>query len=420
MNGTERNEIEVQSYTILAYNLPAFEKLLRRLNRKAAKLGVLPITLTTGACSLVTEEDGITVTEYLAITVAGAAPRVNGWEFVATLEHSQDDDGQPMNVIRTVPTFEGTVPDKYRTASQWCDHCKTSRRRVDTFLVHKDPSVKLVEERDEFLQVGRNCLGDFLGGKNPHRYAAIAEMWSLVNEAGHRSWEPGEREPVAVEKAEALAFVAESVIRDGWTSRGKARELDYVEATADKALHQMLPPKGTKRDWEPSPAAVALSERVLEWADEWIPAQLAREQSSNYVWNLKVSLSGDRIALRQFGIAASVIGAYVREQERDLQYKAKNASKVGSTHQGNVGGKVLNVPMTVESLRPMPDRGYGPSTLIQFMDENGNVWKWFASKVLRFSPNDKVIVSGSIKGHDEYNGIKSTVLTRAKVEARRA
>lgn len=115
------------TYTILVDNVPTIEKLIARLNRKATKHGLSPLALTFGARS--TRKDGAEILRLVDVTVQGTTPRINGWEFVATLDHA----GEAGNILRTVPTFVGTIPTAYRTASPACDHCKTNRR---TLLYH--------------------------------------------------------------------------------------------------------------------------------------------------------------------------------------------------------------------------------------------------------------------------------------------
>ena len=45
----------------------------------------------------------------------------------------------------------------------------------------------------------------------------------------------------------------------------------------------------------------------------------------------------------------------------------------------------------------------------------GNTLVWKTSKSLDINEGEKFIIIGTIKGHDTYDGIKQTILTRCKI-----
>jgi hypothetical protein len=59
---------------------------------------------------------------------------------------------------------------------------------------------------------------------------------------------------------------------------------------------------------------------------------------------------------------------------------------------------------------------YGTTTIVKFRDLDGNVFTWFASGYLQYNKGDRVQVRGTVKKHDEYKGVKQTVLTRCVVD----
>ena len=100
--------------------------------------------------------------------------RMNGWDFVGTIEHAS-----PENIIRIADRrFDGRVPDRYRTAPKECEHCHIRRDRNDTFLVYN-------EDEDEFRQVGRTCLKNYTQGLDAEvcasMLAVLAEFDRLNN-----------------------------------------------------------------------------------------------------------------------------------------------------------------------------------------------------------------------------------------------
>lgn len=105
----------------------------------------------------------------------------------------------------------------------------------------------------------------------------------------------------------------------------------------------------------------------------------------------------------------------VREAER-IAKEAAHAAKVAAFEWvGLVGDKVtangkVTVAMNIETM-------YGVSRLIVVESENA-VYKIFGTgqTLWDVKQDDNVTVTGKVKGHETYNDIKQTSLTRAKVE----
>jgi hypothetical protein len=65
------------------------------------------------------------------------------------------------------------------------------------------------------------------------------------------------------------------------------------------------------------------------------------------------------------------------------------------------------------------DSYYGTTTLYIMQDASGNVFKWGASSSLpdEVKEGSAITLTGTIKAHEEYRGVKQTVLTRCKCVA---
>ena len=57
---------------------------------------------------------------------------------------------------------------------------------------------------------------------------------------------------------------------------------------------------------------------------------------------------------------------------------------------------------------------YGLTTILKLADESDNILTWFASGSKSYQKGDKVSLKATIKKHDEFKGVKQTVITRAK------
>ena len=398
---TTQTEQTIRTWTVLEENVPTLRKLVDKLNRKAAKHGLSGLGLSVNIAAREVVEDGADVWYTVPVTVTGETPRLNGWQFVATIQHA----GEAGNILRTVPTLDESlvIPETYRTIDPACDHCHYNRRRNDTFLVYS--------ETDGFRQIGRNCLADFIGSDKVADKMAQAEMWSLVNDACTSAQEygygsSGERRLLM---DELLAFAAQVVLTEGWVPRSKAAEL-FKTATADLTLIAIDKARKSSNPalW-PNDAARKLAADVLEWAPAWIE----RERGNDYVWNMSVVMASPYVPMRSVGLAVSAIGAYQRDMQHQLERKAKAAASP-SQHVGTVGKRQTFADLTCQAIRYLESQ-FGVTTLLTFTDPSGNIIKWFASSEPDIEPDQTVTLVATVKAHGDWNGTPETTITRGKL-----
>ena len=72
--------------------------------------------------------------------------------------------------------------------------------------------------------------------------------------------------------------------------------------------------------------------------------------------------------------------------------------------------------VVLKSVRGMETR-FGWTQLIKFEDANGNILQWWTAVEIKAEVGDKVLLTGTVKAHDEYKGVKSTTVTRCKIKA---
>lgn len=210
-------------FLIVEEKLPELLKKLDQLVKKAVKLGVAPISYTVGEDHLDREytrelDDGTKrkyTIRYKPLRIEGETPKLNGWIFAATLQHLDGGD----NIVKNITDM--VAPVEYRTSKPWCDHCRCSRRRIDTHLVYHS-------ETKVWKQVGSNCIADFLGGVEATRLARQAEyVWEALAAAGEgeEGFGGGYVKP-RYSVAEVLTLTAAAIEKFGWLSRTKAKELN--------------------------------------------------------------------------------------------------------------------------------------------------------------------------------------------------
>lgn len=327
------------------------------------------------------------------VEVDGRSPSLNGWRLVAAVEQLRSGE----NFIRCVPGAK--IPDMYRTTGQHCDHCHTNRRRKEVFILRHDDG--------RHVQVGRQCIADFLGHTSIEGLIGRAEMEiSLSQELSHAEdgncSECGGEYMVALQ--DYIGTVAICIRRLGWVSRRAAEEHDFTPpATATVAwqIHTNRSTSTCKMVLDEGLLAenrdIELSAKALAWARE-LPTD-----KSEYLYNLGATCRNDIVTGRTAGIVASLFAAY----EKTLATEQTSSKHVGTI------GKREKFAVKVVALKYF-ESPYGVKTLCRF-DAGGNTLVWWASKPQDWlKVGDEVEIVGAVSKHSEYNGNLQTELKRVK------
>ena len=155
-------------FSIPEANMSKFQAEIEKLSKKSIKLTGESIEPVVFGYSMLETSPGIEIRMY-DVLLGGVAPKLNGWEFIAKIDHTHGELG---NILRSLPGK--TVPTKYRTTGCICEHCNVNRYRRDTFVLQNI-------ETKEVRQVGSTCLKDFLGHEHPEALAKRAELLSYLN-----------------------------------------------------------------------------------------------------------------------------------------------------------------------------------------------------------------------------------------------
>lgn len=332
-------------------------------------------------------------------------PVLCGWRFVARVTHLVDDQGKPANLMLTAPGEE--VPKKYHTASTCCDHCKCTRLRKYTFICRKGR---------KFLQVGTNCLRDFLG-HDPERllawYESVDSMKDELSDVARIR--PIETLPLEF----LLKMAAYSLqLRPFRTSKEEHSTASHV-----LGLISLLQNNHASVKVERDNLRQALKDRsdeldaVVESAKEWARGLAGR---NTFEQNQLTLLRAGEVPYPFVSQAVYWVEAVRRtaaealaEQGRQEWRKAEAAAASKSEFYGVVGQRV-NLDLTVLRSRELEGFQGRPTTMLVFQDGEARQYVWFASKrILLDQPKQRVVAT--IKSHQVYNGVKQTYLTRCKL-----
>lgn len=423
------------TYQIPEVNLDTLQARIDKLNRRAGKLGFSLIRFEVGepVVTRIIEKDWAPDERYESqeialdepipagwvetriqrvypVEVEGEAPKINGWTFVATLEHVSEGS-ERMVILRSVPG-QGDVPACYRQADPGnCDHCKKWRARTETFILRSDAG--------EWKQVGRNCLRDFLGHTDPHVYAEWLQTLMEVDQAARDAEDPDAWGEGGAPKLEAwslerfLAVTALVIRHQGWTSRGASHETGATPTAAHVTYYLTCTRDERKRSrysWlseTPTKDDESLAADVAAWAKGFAD----RDDLSDYLYNLLVVARLGVVEQRTAGLAASMIVSYTKERERELQRQRQAAT---SHHVGTVGKRETFKGLLCEGIIYLD--GQFPSHLHKFRDGEGNVVVWFSSS-LTLKQGQVYDLTATVKDHNTRDGVAQTIITRAKVVA---
>jgi len=407
------------SYRIPLDNIEKFQAKIAKLNKIALKLGVSPVVVTRGEDILqeIFESDDLGrrhatgAYERLGnFTVEGIAPKLDGWKFVATLEVLAAG-----NLIRQVPG--GQVPERYRTAKLTCEHCLKIRKRSNYFLVQ--------DESDNFKSVGRSCLKDFLGHKDP---AAIASYMELVfslseNEKMSGSSRAIQEFPLSVVLTTALVYIR----KHGFLSKKKMQELaaaggQNLTTTSAQINYYLIAPwsKDEQDAWNEEHRTHQATDDDRALAAD-IKTWMLTLNATEFDHNLALLAKEGFVQTKHFGFIAAAAFMGAKHLDRLVIEKKKLADK-SNKHVGTIGEKI-KMQLTITKMREF-DGGYGVSTLVSMEDAEGNAFQWWASKCYDalqergFKEGEKLTISATVKKHGFYEDRAQTGLTRCKLTQR--
>lgn len=152
----------------------------------------------------------------------------------------------------------------------------------------------------------------------------------------------------------------------------------------------------------------ATAKLVMKWMDELKVTGRSSE------WSQKISFVAKRGNLFQSeaGIVASALPAWKKESGAGV--------KKQGVHLGVVGQNLF-VPVKLIRVGHFSGK-FGDGCIYNMQDAEGNVIQWFTNKTpveLCVGEGSEFTISGSVKEHGEYNGVRQTVITRAKVIGKR-
>lgn len=350
------------------------------------------------------EVDGQGPQKFYMVEAEGTA-KVEGWQFVATIQHESTG-----NVVRKALT-DVEVPERYWYTKPVCEHCDTHRTRKNTYLVRN-------EKTGEYKQVGKACLQDYTGGISAEWAAYMASLRDVFEEVDGAGANGIRFEQHYFEPETFLAYTASAVEHCGYVKKytdyvdhREYNENNTAELVADIYEHDMRHhrPSTKKVKYginEKDENAVIIAHAALDWLLNEVTAD------TDYVRNLRVVASMQYIGRSHTGLLASLVPYYLRAMER-VRIAKEKASMGPSEYVGTVGQRITVKVMDGRIVARWAS-DFGTTYVYQWRTPDGAVIVWKSSSC-SFIAEKVDTITGTVKEHTEYNGVKQTVLARCKV-----
>ena len=322
-----------------------------------------------------------------------------GWTVIAKIEHFENGN--------LVTMFNGAeTPENWRTCTSRCDHCGTNRRRAVTYMVQR-------EESGVVRQVGSGCLKEYTG-INP----VLAVLWAAIRDYF------GENEIV---DCDAEHFNSSARL---WDVRDViAHAVDEVNKNGYKSVNQYgsfstgsrVCERYTDYKVDPSKDGYKVADDIIDWMNTFDFE--AVDEKIRYIY----SFVRDLVPLTIQGWCkpshvnrlAYLPVEWKKELERREKDAARAASREAEKASGFVGEIGQRIDIKVKSCDVLTswETMYGTTFLVKIIDEDGNVFVWFSSTGIE-RPFAVKEIKATVKEHNEREGVKQTIITRAKVTAR--
>ena len=296
------------------------------------------------------------VKEY-TVSLEGKAPQVEGYEFIARLEHTPEGNFVYTNPKSSVPN----LPAEFKSMNQRCDVCNTNRDRNDTFVVKmekEDPKRFPNKKAGDLLIVGRNCLARFLPGISIASLIAYTKMIENlrddVQQAGEMDNDGGEGGGGGGGKYyedtdHLLKFLLGTYLVTGTYISKKQANSDMEagkqsQSTLNRALEEMRPSPQVKNpeqrypvywklthDEEFSNKVQAMMEEFNKWSATKDFDALATQKPdyADFFHNLKLVAGQDYLRGKHFGFYAALVQLFLRDK-REAEKKADSEKQMAA------------------------------------------------------------------------------------------
>lgn len=392
-------ESQVQILTIPTFRMEEFKEKLEKLSRKSERLGlgvisfeIVETTLEDFWYSVDGELEKAKNIPCNTVELNGYtdALSVGGHTFKGAVNHQHSEPmWYPMENGFDLPSAYRTYMEEHGTKASFCEHCNSRRNRHNTFILQND-------ETGEYVWVGSSCIKDYLGWSNAgsllSHMQCINEIWSNDPEEFGRGYDPT-KIPQPLDVVLPAAFLA--IEMGGYRSKSQfggdstSAELwrSYWFSSKDLTPYHKL-----------------YVGKHCELADSCVDYWMSQE-SDEFTKKIQTILKDGYLYARDWGIVVYAAFGYMKTKE----------DEVTSEWFGDIGRHREKLSLRVSKVisKGWDVIGYAEvyRALYLLEDGEGHTFKWGCGEC--FNVDDRLVMEAvTIKAHEEYNGMKQTVITR--------
>jgi len=408
--------------------LEDLQKKLKKMNAKAVKLGMAPVTVEVvelfeelrsrtrdgkkplAGYRVLRDDKEFWAVTMARINVTGTAPKIAGHEFVATVDLRGDDP-----LVRPVPFVENVDLTRFFTTDAHCDHCNSARRRNDVLVLREVATGALI-------QIGRNCAADFFRSTDATAMIHVGESvfggYACDDEDAWGGMKSDPSLPLHTVLAQAAAVVRQF----GYVSVKMVERDSTLASTRGRVRDNLFPwPKMPAEDKvTPNADDIVEGVAVMSWLQQAF-IEKPEHLRSDFDRSVRAAIDGKdtgalRVRVRNLNYVIWAIDGYKRELEKRVQKQVENSRAQASAHVGIVGSRI-DMELTLKFRRTMGSH-YGQKALCKFVDAAGNTVIWWGTSDAAFAMklDQTYAVKATIKAHGEYEGAAQTEITRVAVD----
>jgi len=388
------------TYTILTSMINDFTKKINHIANKCDKQGISYTYIIGDPYDKVVDtRDGNSFILNVTDITLDIQFKFNGWKSLGLIQRK---DGITQCYLKSQELIK-----QYGNTDFHCDHCHKH--------VYRNSVIVLEHDNGERKIVGTSCVKDFTCGLDGNLIATYNDLEVVLAKRNS--------EMNILLQGESLDDLPVSVFceRNGTP----IYDIEKVVSCAVKLINAygFEPSNSYNATWkfildcyrtinENDPEAI----RAIEWVKSLSDDEITK---SSYLFNLKQIVDANYCTYRHFGLLASLIPTYRKAESRRLQ----ESNRQVSNYVGNKGEKFSLALTYTKSISY--ESQYGRGYFHFFTDVMGNIYKWSTNKSLSYKANDElhyveqgatVQLSGTIKDHEEYRGVKQTIITRCKYD----
>lgn len=394
-------------YSIPEINEESFLKKMAQVERKFNKYG-LSICVVKGEEYFDTVEidEQEELVKYIKYEIVGAdLLQLSGYTIVAEIEAGE----LGTRIVRYRSNI--LLPETFDTSNFHCDHCNSNRNRKKIYVL-QDTDTK------EFIRVGSTCMKEFTGISAD----IIASYYTILGDISEFT-SIESNVPKYYDVKEVLIIANQVINNLGYVSKYDA----YIESKlstseiVEDVLDYILDRKQGERcinnaTYHINKYAINVqsksdSNAVDDYVEIIHSSVVEDDNLSEYMTKLYGLVSGKFCTKQDLGILCSGIVS-AKQIKLRKQKEAEKSSQPESNYVGTIGEK-LNFLGNIKFITVVNSM-YGNSRLYEISDDSGNIYKWFYSGYTQID-DGKYNITGTVKKHSIFNGVKETLLVRCKL-----